>query len=88
MTQVNLQNCTPISIEFKQAISSTRPDKYVVKMGSIKGNYSVPQEASNMAQTAGILLDQFYADHNMELPKNGFNLFRVGSIHLATPLQD
>ena len=88
MVQVTNRHVYGIQIDYKEG-TDTKAAKYVLQMNTLKCSLPVPQDASNMTETHSILLEQFYTKHNMQLPKNGFNVVRITlNKKLAIPNKD
>ena len=88
MVQVTNSHVYGIQVEYKEG-TDTKAAKYVLQLNTLKCSLPVPQDASNMTETLSILLEQFYTKHNIQLPKNGFNVVRItNDKRLAIPNQD
>ena len=87
MTTVTINHVYGIQIEYKDA-TDTKPAKYILRLNGSKKTYSVPQ-LDQLSDSYAELLELFYKDLNLDIPKNGFDVFRITNlVRFAIPKQN
>lgn len=86
VTAVKLSHCYGVTIEYQ---AYRKLPSYKLSLNNLTKSYPVPQGVSQMHEAYAILMDRFYGDFNIDLPKNGFEVFRIKeNLDIAIPLQN